>query len=612
MQNRMVVCPKCGAKNRIPSDRDIRGASCGNCQTSLAPPSYPPVVIGIVVVLSILLPNGHRLWKSLAGSNSFVSSGTPSSSTDSPSLPIKPVVDYAPIYRDHLKRIERLLTDEVVNPFTEPDFLWFLYESAGWLNSHSYLNWPDNIQQKRVFREALAQRKEFLQFQELFGFEVAVQSVKDQLRSDVHRIDVAAQTASAERAFANGLESGFNGGQLGASLQSQGATGKQAIFAALGYIALETIVRNVQDSQQLDTAKRQSLDKAKENAQKRLDEIAIKEQVLRQQIQSTVAIEIAGGEAKGVVRRQLDHFLGYLDQGDPNQSIEDGIKQCANTAEQLLLIRRRIPSHPMYNHWRTETAFWSALHLEMMAHCESKDRPWGDHASEAANMAVRVWDLALKSDPDDRTYYLRAHRACSLALAGQTTEARQAASKWIWQKADDRGFAALYVRLLALSGDHGTETVQWLDRAVDARLREPGQIGMFGVVETVQWGTSFTWNSLNKLSDVANDPSLRRFYEAQRAAIAELLRPKYRWNWIDGFVSDEVHFTNDSKFPLTNVKLSITFRGGAAPFSRTFQAEQVAPGQSISWKDLTISARRSPKDEALLACAENSVPFAKK
>jgi len=530
MPDAIASCAACGAKNRIPSGRNPNDAKCGHCRQSLISTavvqplqSWEARTVTILIVAIICSAAAYWVIGIRPLSRLLAALVIPASNPVTEMSPDKrPSSESAakPAYWDALQRLEPLIDQNSPDPYPEHEFLWFISESHEWIKSTSYRPPSEYAGSMHIFRQQLSQRAMFPDFQELFELGAAAEAVTARIATETQRLEVDFQIAREQKAFSSAFKSGLDGGQLGAGSYLQGATGKEAVLVGGGYALISALVRFSQDQADLDVAQRRALEGLAARSKKQLDELAMSEEVIRQRLRSGISLEIDHGEVKGIVRRDVDQLLRVMDQGNAASGRAEQQQALVQLAAGLLELRLRVPIHPMYDRWRAECAYWAAHSLEMVALQEAEGKAWGSTPSRAAEVAVRLWDLAWKSDPDDAYGFIRAHRACSMALAGRVLEASRDTKAWISSRAGDSGFAALYLRLLVLAGDTGPDALLWLDRSIDAR--NPS--------------TYFLWSALTP-TEVRTDPCLTQLVLQQSGAVSELLRPKFEWRWVDGWLS---------------------------------------------------------------------------
>lgn len=187
--------------------------------------------------------------------------------------------------------------------------------------------------------------------------------------------------------------------------------------------------------------------------------------------------------------------------------------------------------------------------------------------------AVTWWEEICHMQPADPTGELRYCRAMAYALDGETRKALEGLMEIANLREQDGGFLYTCAWVLCHEGafDHSLEILE-------SALRAGGVVPAYARA----------------------DPMLRALREGKAEEFDRLTRPQWSHHLKSGIWFDDISVTNQSPFPLTDVKFVSTLIG----WNPDLKAEVIAPGETKTWSWV---AKPPPGREAsfILGCGEN-------
>lgn len=390
------------------------------------------------------------------------------------------------------------------------------------------------------------------------------------------RIDRSILAQRQQQLAETGTVAGSAGGYVGVTAYRDGATGGDAALAGITVAAITYLLDDFKKRQVLDETKQRALEDASESFARKMSAVQAREK----DGLSAVA------EAYGWER--LDN--GVLE--NPFVKLESDLAEQyskASTAAEtlaacnlILEAARVVPAASVFDEERAYALYWVASGATWAARKELEGKRWGAAPAPSADLAVKLWNTALRYAPTDPDGEFRAERACALGMGGHFSEAKTQANAVFSLRRGNPGFLYQYVSLWSSSGT-------------------PDMMSLTNLKACLRW---------IDLQTVKTDPNLGPLRQAYPAEFADLMKIKWDWdiNWGWGLANDEICLANKSAFPLTNVKLDVTVKstGYANWGPRRFEAILISPGQVFRWKvDIPTQGNDAQGSASLIADQDN-------
>ncbi len=577
-------CPRCGHANQVPQKQETPPD-----QTS------PGIILAVAVVLGI---GGYYWWSSPNSKSTPKSQASliPLLSSEvqpplPPSGPIEIKVDPEVDERLFLLRVLDDLYHQFPSAQSDPKVI---ESELGRLRF-----------QGTKFKLYIKNKNLGGSLADLYDDFVAAVDAYGEFLATIDRIERTAVHQAERDAAETGFEAGLKGGSVAADAYNQGRSGGDS--AALGILV--TVASGAFDFYQ----KNQQLQEAKEQAAMQAIKI-FKDKISTNQAQlEVVAADLTSkyGWKKGET--------GFGDEVEETQMAKFSTEKNTQAVTQLLTQRLASrPRDPIFQAWfiqnigipMTQESATMVKLAEVSVQCAdlvpegtiydsyrlrflyeagdianrafSADFPTGGIYSGRPNptaaFAVQVWDACLRygSDPSGE---IRERRAWALGANGDLRAALAQAQEVIRLRGQTQRFAYHYACIQSRLGN-AEAAYQWLDYAI--------KLGF------------------NRTTDIKANPDLAFLRSSKAADFEQLVAIKYDWHPHWGLLNDDIVFTNDSNFALTNMTLEVRLEQDGRRWSLNLNADVIAAGQTYTWENVvSIPGGRLTDKNVTLSCDQN-------
>lgn len=239
-----------------------------------------------------------------------------------------------------------------------------------------------------------------------------------------------------------------------------------------------------------------------------------------------------------------------------------------------------IPDVDAYADYRTYCVHTASVMAIAARHAELVAGSPIRKPTAASSRALELAELALRLQPSDSTGMLRLMVAIAHLGEGRINNARVEAENLRHLMNDDTVYQGALALIYSQEGE-------W-EKAL-AALRASVRDGD------------------HTLQDYYRDAYLQPLRKARAEEFKTTVAPQWSWNIAYGFFNDDVLFTNESLFPLTNVQLALQLEQDGQTWEPKLEAPVIRPGETFKWeKAISIPGSRLSKSKATLACDQNT------
>ncbi len=256
-----------------------------------------------------------------------------------------------------------------------------------------------------------------------------------------------------------------------------------------------------------------------------------------------------------ITRLSFNYFKALASAGNSNV--------LSDTARDSYAAASLVPADGIYDDYRIACVYLAALFASEARSVEIQKGHWAYGSTKNGQLAVSLWRKLLDMSPSDPTGEIREALAFALMSENSLDEAFKHANEVLRLRESDSGFCYNYACLLSRAGAP-EKALQWLDASIQRGY------------SNVAWA----WQ----------DPDLQRVRTSYGKKFAELVTPQWTWRVTDDLLWDDVILSNDSRFPLSNIVLSVTLKKGGEQKTLKLACEYLEPGKTKTWVDIVDGA----------------------
>lgn len=483
-----------------------------------------------------------------------------------------------------------------------------------------YEQWPSDVSQPDKFVAAAVElRKKAIRFKEYIrqdekrdkeladrfdDFISALDSYTDFL-ANINIIEAKAERQLNKDSFASGFKSGLAGGETFCTLsQSEDISSGDAAVASIIVGGLTYAIDAWDKANQRDIAKK----KAIESEAKRIGD-KIQAFLLQAQTTARLLAKKHGWSDSEIGWELSDEhaklFAKLVEAGDLPALIKITERQCLlrprdpilrlnfnflcamlpdNSSDALSKYARDcyaaaslVPENSIYDEYRIACVYFAAELASKSRHFEFQKGQAVTGSSKNGQLAVALWRKVLELSPSDPGGEIRESLGFALMSSNSLSEALQYADDVMSLRKDTPAFCYNYACLMSRL-KQPEKALQWLESSI--------KCGNYNIA----WAKA--------------DPDLESVRNSHAKQFAELLTPKWSWYVTDDWLWDDVVLKNDSLFPLSNIKLSVTLKKGGYQETLTLNCDYLGPGEKMTWGDIVNGCEGTwdKESNATLSC----------
>ena len=399
----------------------------------------------------------------------------------------------------------------------------------------------------------------------------------------LNRIDRALLDLRARQSAETGYNTVLAGGNASHAAYENGAERGDAAFTGIATGMVTFFLEEMTNQQELDESKRQALEDASEDFKRKMSALQARESnglsdfAKKYQWQR----DKEGHSVDRFTKLEEDLTHQYCNASTPNEALV--------SCKAILDSARLVPGPSVYDEHRAYALYWAARAAMWAAEQELRGERWGSTYGPSADVAVKLWDAALRYAPTDPAGLWPSQRAWTLGIGGRFPEAIKQATEVFPLRQADPAFMYQYACLWSASGSPDQNTLLNLRTAIS---REGFSTDLF------EWVT---------LQTMKKDPNLDVLRQRYSAEFGDLVELKYKWYVDEGLLSDDICLINNSAFPITNVKFVVSVKSVGYADWGPYQeaAARIEPGQTFRWPAGRTPRGNAPNRSALLTTDQN-------
>ena len=408
--------------------------------------------------------------------------------------------------------------------------------------------------------------------------------ITDDYLVQLDRIDRAILDLRSRQSAEAGYNTVLAGGYASRAAYENGAERGDAALTGIAAGMVTLFFEDMKNRQELDESKRQAFEDASEGFKRKMSSIQARETnrlsdfAQKYQWQRDKEGHLVDSFTK------LEESLGhqYFNASTPNEALA-ACKAICDAA-------RVVPAASVYDEHRAYALYWAARAATWAAEQELNGGKWGGTRAPSADVAVKLWDAAIRYAPADPAGLWRSQRAWALGIGGRFPEAMKQATGVFPLRQADPAFLYHYASLWSASGSPDQSTLANIRSAMS---HESLSSDLFEPIT---------------LQAMKRDPNLAALRQKYSTEFDDLVKLKTEW-FIDwGIISDDIRLVNNSAFPITNVKFDVTVKSTGfadwGPFR--FEVARVDPGQTFRWKTKIKSRGNDSKGSGLLTADQSN------